>query len=251
MPDGRIEAYVFCEEHYLLFTGQKQQLIVTPSSRKLFNSSKNNPTQRKMPKLLPHTRRALTKIDEHGNRCHIVIGRIGHWRSITSGRSEYNPPNGSNWAPAWPMQQKKGPRVTGKRSKTAASSIIPNSGKNLVSPNTLRERESEREGDGARMMSGEMLKNMECEPKFRKYVYGIVREFNAVVHKELKIAGAERAGVSAQTANRYLEKMCSFAGSLEVFRNQDGELCVRLRAQATPQPSAPALPERKSPPTPR
>lgn len=208
-----------------------------------------------MPKLSSaHARRALTQaIDEHGNRCHIC-NRTNRPLEVDhlNGDPEYNPPDGSNWAPACgPCNKKKGPRRgQGKRSKTAASSIIPNSGKNLVSPNTLRERESEREGDGARMMSGEMLKNMECEPKFRKYVYGIVREFNAVVHKELKIAGAERAGVSAQTANRYLEKMCSFAGSLEVFRNQDGELCVRLRAQATPQPSAPALPERKSPPNP-
>lgn len=36
MPDGhKIEAYVFCEEHYLLFTGQKQQLIVTPEQPKI------------------------------------------------------------------------------------------------------------------------------------------------------------------------------------------------------------------------
>ena len=205
--------------------------------------SKLNPTQ---------TRRALTQaVEEYGNRCHIC-NRTDRPLEVDhlNGDPEYNPSDGSNWAPACGRCNKaKGPRRgPGKRSKKAASSILPGGDKNLVSPNTLRESEREGEREGVRMMSGEMVKNMECEPKFRKYVYKIVREFGGVVYKELKVAGAEYAGVSAQTADRYLEKMCSFAGSMEIFRNQDGEKCVRLRAQATPPESQVVPhPERKIP----
>lgn len=54
--------------------------------------------------------------------------------------------------------------------------------------------------------------NRRQEPKFRKYVYGVLNERGNVKPKELIDSGAELCEISTTTVKRYLDKMCSKEG---------------------------------------
>lgn len=59
--------------------------------------------------------------------------------------------------------------------------------------------------------------NQSKEPEFRKYVYEeVVRNGRYWSFKALVNAGAEKIGISPVTAKRYLDKMCSDNGALEI-----------------------------------
>jgi hypothetical protein len=60
--------------------------------------------------------------------------------------------------------------------------------------------------------------NQSKEPEFRKYVYEeLIRDERRFSFKALVNAGAEKIGISPVTAKRYLDKMCSDNGALEVW----------------------------------
>lgn len=61
----------------------------------------------------------------------------------------------------------------------------------------------------------ELTINRQCESEFRKYVKHEVNERIHVPEKDLIDSGAELLNISPITAKRYLDKLCSAAGSLE------------------------------------
>ena len=64
--------------------------------------------------------------------------------------------------------------------------------------------------------SKEMLKNEICEPIFRDWLEEELRRWGRKEVKDALNAGAEVAGVSPATTERYLSKMTSSAGKLSI-----------------------------------
>lgn len=79
--------------------------------------------------------------------------------------------------------------------------------------------------------SGEatMQANSFYEPLFRRYVLGEVRRLGQMKRKEARSAGSERVGCSPKTAERYLEKLASREGPLEVVIDEVGERWLKFR----------------------
>jgi hypothetical protein len=94
----------------------------------------------------------------------------------------------------------------------------------------VRESEKDREIEtilGDRTASplirhAEMKKNIECEPKFRTWVEGMIRRHGRMKAVVLAEGGAEEVGCSQQTTRRYLDKMCSIAGILRYDKTEEG-----------------------------
>ncbi|MGO9482056.1 MAG: HNH endonuclease [Candidatus Kryptoniota bacterium] len=64
--------------------------------------------------------------------------------------------------------------------------------------------------------SKQIILNEKYEPRFRGYTETRVSQQGMVLMKDLINSGAENTGASPQTTERYLEKMCSFAGKFRV-----------------------------------
>jgi hypothetical protein len=69
--------------------------------------------------------------------------------------------------------------------------------------------------------SEEIRLNKKYEPVFREWVENQFKKYDSLLLKEVIDAGAEVTTASTQTIERYLRKMCSFAGVLEVFEEAD------------------------------
>jgi len=66
--------------------------------------------------------------------------------------------------------------------------------------------------------------NQSKEPEFRKYVYEEVICRRNWTFETYVYAAAEKIGISPITAKRYLDKMCSENGALEIWAN-----CLKLK----------------------
>lgn len=62
--------------------------------------------------------------------------------------------------------------------------------------------------------------NRRYEPRFRDFALEVVERYGKVTFEELRNSGAEHAGCSITTAERYLIKMCSATG---IFRKYQDE----------------------------
>ena len=112
------------------------------------------------------------------------------------------------------------------------SSRIHHSGS--PSPSALRQRGKE-DGDGRRTErvrqaldfesgSVELAANRRYEIPFREYAVNRVAKEGLVLRIDLVNSGAEVVGASPLTTARYLDKLTSQEGPMEVFRSSDGTL---------------------------
>lgn len=206
-----------------------------------------------MPKL--HSKQAKKALQQviaaFGRRCYIC-GRTDRPLELDhrNGDPTFNPMDGSNWGAACgPCNRAKGPlRGPGKRGirmRGLLAAIIPgtNHREGSLESNGEGERKGEGEYEGVtvRMMSAEMKKNMECEPRFREYAVRVVRQLGEISMSDLVYAGSEYAGCVDQTGRRYLAKMLSLAGLLELFVSPAGVKMVRMKAQSTPAAAPPPV----------
>lgn len=65
--------------------------------------------------------------------------------------------------------------------------------------------------------SAEFQKNKQAEPKFRHWLYDMVKKNGRVPLNQAIHSGAEVAGISPVTAKRYLMKLCSEAGAFVII----------------------------------
>jgi len=68
--------------------------------------------------------------------------------------------------------------------------------------------------------------NRSKEPKFREYVYMELDAKGVLVYDDIINSGAEIIEVSPETTKRYIRKMCSKQGKLEIFMDWDGASLV-------------------------
>ena len=61
----------------------------------------------------------------------------------------------------------------------------------------------------------ELQVNRVKEPNFKEYVHQRVGEGGRIPQSDIIHSGAEHIGISPITAKRYLDKMCSSAGTLQ------------------------------------
>jgi hypothetical protein len=81
--------------------------------------------------------------------------------------------------------------------------------------------------------SPEMKKNQEAEPAFRRWVRRILRRHGTLSASDVRNGGAEKVGIDpANTARRYLDKLCSIEGRFEYYRHESGEIYVRAKRTA-------------------
>ncbi len=64
--------------------------------------------------------------------------------------------------------------------------------------------------------SEEIIRNKKYEPVFREWLGRLISKYKRVRLKDVISAGAEITGASLITIERYLEKLCSFAGKFRV-----------------------------------
>lgn len=83
--------------------------------------------------------------------------------------------------------------------------------KNPRGPVDLCENENENESEN----KSELQVNKVKEPKFKSYVHQRMWEEGQVPQSDIINSGAEHVGISPITAKRYLDKMCSSAGTLQ------------------------------------
>ena len=145
-----------------------------------------------------------------------------------------NPKNGKNWQLlCHACNIKKNPRGPGKRGIRLRHKLLY----------LGREEQSKNEGQGAsesadlrvRVLSAEMKKNVECEWRFREWLIETLTELQVMARSDATDGGAEhltRLGysITQQTTDRYLQKMTSFVGQVEVFTGEDGRRYIRLKA---------------------
>ncbi len=65
--------------------------------------------------------------------------------------------------------------------------------------------------------SEEIIRNKKYEPVFREWLEKLISKYKRVSLKDVISAGAEITGASLITIERYLEKLCSFAGKFRVI----------------------------------
>jgi len=83
----------------------------------------------------------------------------------------------------------------------------------------------------------ELEKSERCEPIFRQWLEDKVMELEKMEVHDVVYSGAEKAGCSPPTVNRYLGKMCSSEGKFEIYIGNDDKKYVRRRMQNDkPQP---------------
>ncbi len=78
------------------------------------------------------------------------------------------------------------------------------------------------------LSSKELIKNEKCEPIFRTWIETQALRWRRLELKDAINSGAEVAGISPATAERYLNKMCSSAGKFRVVM-VDGVKFVELK----------------------
>ena len=78
----------------------------------------------------------------------------------------------------------------------------------------------------------ELEKNERCEPVFRRWLEEKILQLGKMELHDTISSGAEKAGCSPPTANRYLQKMCSSEGKFEVYGGDDGKKYIRCRMQS-------------------
>lgn len=83
--------------------------------------------------------------------------------------------------------------------------------KNPRGPVDQRESESEYDYEN----KSELEVNRIKEPSFKAYVHQRIGEEVQVLQSDILNSGAEHVGISPITAKRYLDKMCSAAGTLQ------------------------------------
>lgn len=59
--------------------------------------------------------------------------------------------------------------------------------------------------------------NERAEPQFRKWIFRIISDKSSVSFEDLQNGGAQKFGISPITAERYLNKLTSITGSLEII----------------------------------
>lgn len=74
--------------------------------------------------------------------------------------------------------------------------------------------------------SAEFQRNMQAEPKFRKWLLAYLREHRRLEYGEAVNSGAEVAGVQQQAATRYIEKMTSLAGPCTQVHDDDNDWII-------------------------
>lgn len=136
-----------------------------------------------------------------------------------------NPKNGKNWQLlCHACNIKKNPRGPGRRGIDARH--------RLLSLEKERERESERDGESERIRARtmEMQRNIDCEPKFKTWIEGMIGELSSLDVNDLVNAAANYVGCSQQTIRRYLDKVTSFTGEYEYYTDEEGKRRVRARS---------------------
>lgn len=78
--------------------------------------------------------------------------------------------------------------------------------------------------------------NRQKEPQFRKYVYAEIRERGQVLWETLVSSGAEIVGISVETARKYLVKMTSDYGALQIVDGVGMGETVEYRKQLREPP---------------
>lgn len=106
---------------------------------------------------------------------------------------------------------KKNPRGTGKKLSSVCESQIATMSTRPASP--------------------EFLKNQKCEPQFRFWCIDILKERGSLTFDDLAYGGAEISNCSVDVAKKYLGKMCSIPGDLEIYKNEDDDTFVRLKSK--------------------
>ena len=79
--------------------------------------------------------------------------------------------------------------------------------------------------------SPELKKSERCEPIFRDWIERRVGEFGSLSVYDILTGGAERAGCSQATVNRYLQKVCSIEGNFQYIEKEDGQKFVRFKPE--------------------
>jgi hypothetical protein len=74
--------------------------------------------------------------------------------------------------------------------------------------------------DEERIFSAEFKRNREAEPKFRHWIYDELRENNQMSFDDVLNNGAEYAGCSQEAIKRYLKKMCSREGIMQIMEDE-------------------------------
>jgi len=106
------------------------------------------------------------------------------------------------------------------------------------SANNERERARERGREGTsqvrdlvdfRNASPEMKANSYYEVRYRDWLLTIIREQGFITKQEAVNSGAEVAGCSPLTANRYLAKLTSSVGPLKTRKDATGTVIVEWR----------------------
>jgi len=119
------------------------------------------------------------------------------------------------------------PRGSGKRGIRVKAQID-----NRHKKPSIREREREREKLEVRprVQSAEFEKNKVCEPAFRHWIIKTIKKFGSITLDDAVDGGAEYVGCSQQTIRRYLRKMCSNEGILEIDdKNPQKVVLIRFK----------------------
>lgn len=191
----------------------------------------------------------------HGKKCK-YCGRTERPLELDhiDGNPNNNPPDGSNWAPACgPCNNEKGPRrgpgKRGLRMKTLLGDGHHKKG--VVGGGGMGMGEGGRSNEEVRSKGPEMVKNEQYAPAFRRFAVQVVEESGEFPKDDLIPAACEYAGCTIKTGERYWVTLSSLAGPLEQFKNPEGVLMVRLRAQVLRPASGAtkAAPSPKPPPT--
>lgn len=86
--------------------------------------------------------------------------------------------------------------------------------------------------------SEEVRLNKKYEPVFREWIENQLKNTDSFLLNEIIDAGAEVTTASPQTIERYLRKMCSFAGVLEVFEDANKNKCVGYKFNRCSNPES-------------
>jgi hypothetical protein len=86
------------------------------------------------------------------------------------------------------------------------------------------------ECDKEKINSAEYRKNQEAEPRFRHWVYQELKLKKQIEYDEIINSGAEVVDISQETAKRYLKKLCSEAGPMQLMKDESDKKYVVLKS---------------------